>query len=50
MMKPTRSILDPKFRYKSAAQTDIKATFARVRKEMEKAKHWSNVTPLKAIK
>jgi hypothetical protein len=30
----TNSILDPKFRYVPAAATDIRKTFARVRREM----------------
>lgn len=29
------SILDPKFKYVSAAKTDIRKTFARVRREMK---------------
>lgn len=33
-MKPTKSILDPSFKYTNAAQTDIAKTFARVRREM----------------
>ena len=32
-MKPTKSILDPTFRYMSSAQTDLRKTFARVRRE-----------------
>ena len=32
------SILDKAFRYKSAAQTDLKSTFARVRREMKAQK------------
>ena len=32
-----KSILDPKFRYVPAAETDIKKTFARVRREQAKA-------------
>lgn len=29
-----KSILDPKFRYVNAASTDLRKTFARIRKEM----------------
>jgi hypothetical protein len=29
-----KNILDPKFRYIPAAQTDIRKTFARIRKEL----------------
>jgi hypothetical protein len=32
------SILDPKFRYIPAAATDLKKTFARVRRELEARK------------
>lgn len=31
-----RSILDPKFRYYSSANTDVRRTFARVRREMRR--------------
>lgn len=31
-------LLDPKFRYVPAAATDIRKTFARVRREMERKK------------
>lgn len=31
-----RSILDPKFRYVPAAQSDIRKTFARVRQQQKK--------------
>lgn len=36
MNKP-RSILDPRFRYVPAAKTDIRKTFARVRRELARA-------------
>ncbi len=32
------NILNPKFRYTNAASTNIKATFARVRREQQEAK------------
>ena len=32
------SILDPSFRYVPSAATDIRKTFARIRREMSKAK------------
>jgi hypothetical protein len=35
-VKPPRSILDPKFKYRSAAATDVAATFRRVRAEQAK--------------
>ena len=39
-----RSILDPLFRYTSSHQTDIRKTYARVRKEQRRAEH-SRTTP-----
>jgi len=42
----TNSILDPKFKYVPAAATDIRKTFARVRKEIaEQKKAEEQVTP-----
>lgn len=46
------SLLDPKFRYHSSADTDLRRTFARVRREQEAAKKpkplpASNVTKIK---
>ena len=35
-MKPSRSILDKAFRYTPAVNTDVRATFERIRKEREK--------------
>lgn len=32
-----KSILDPRFRYTSAANTDLRRTFARIRRELAKA-------------
>ena len=37
-MKPTLPLHDPRFRYTNAANTDIRKTFARFRREQEKAK------------
>lgn len=43
-----KSILDKSFRYTPSAQTNLKATFQRVRKEMREQKQLSNnVTSLK---
>lgn len=36
-LEPGRNLTDPAFRYISAANTDVKKTFARVRREMRKA-------------
>ena len=33
-----KSILDPTFRYVPSVETDLKKTFSRIRREMEKAK------------
>jgi hypothetical protein len=42
----TNSILDPKFKYTPSAATDIRKTFARVRKEMaEQKKAEKPITP-----
>lgn len=35
---PTHWITDPKFRYVPASQTDIRKTFERIRKQLQKAK------------
>lgn len=46
-----KSILDPTFRYVPAAQTDIRKTFARVRREMKQAAEARNkVVPINAKK
>jgi hypothetical protein len=33
-----KSILDPTFRYVPSVETDLKKTFSRIRREMDKAK------------
>ena len=38
-----KSILEPTFRYVPSVQTDLKKTFSRVRREMEKARSASQV-------
>jgi len=35
--KPEKSILDPEFRYRPSHATDIRETFARARRELERA-------------
>jgi len=35
MKMPSKSLLDPTFRYRNAASTDVRATFERVRREQE---------------
>lgn len=42
-----KSILDPQFKYVPANQTDVRATFARIRAEIEAAK---KVVPIHAAK
>lgn len=42
-----KSILDPAFRYVSADKTDLRETFARVRREQEAAAAPDNVKPIK---
>jgi hypothetical protein len=48
-MRPARSILDPKFKYVPAAQTDIRKTFAKYRRlqRMQDRVTPTNVTPIK---
>lgn len=43
-----KSILDPKFRYTSSVNTDVRKTFARVRREQaqQQARQQQQVTPL----
>lgn len=36
-MKPRISILSPEFKYRDSARTDIRATFARIRREQRQA-------------
>ncbi len=48
-MKPPIPIHDPRFRYTNAAKTDIRKTFARIRREQEAAKAAASawkVTPI----
>lgn len=41
------NILDPRFKYTSAAKTDIRKTFARIRRELEAQKQQPKVTPMR---
>ena len=38
-----KSILDPRFKYTPAAKTDIRKTFARIKREIEKQKQSKGV-------
>lgn len=45
-----KSILDPSFRYTKSVETDLRKTFARVRREMRKQQQTavvSNVQPIR---
>jgi hypothetical protein len=42
-----KSILDPRFRYTSSVDTDLRKTFARVRREQAKGKLVAVTTPAK---
>jgi hypothetical protein len=44
-----KSILDPTFRYTSSAATDLRKTFARIRREQRKAAKPSPVAAVIAI-
>lgn len=50
-MKPPIPLYDPRFKYVNAASTDLEKTFARIKREQEKAKasveQPSNVKPIK---
>ena len=44
---PTKSILDPSFRYRPSHATDIRQTFERVREELKRAAPERRVVALK---
>lgn len=44
------NILDKEFKYVPANKTDIRKTFARIKREMEQAKPKANVMPIKKLK
>jgi len=50
MKQPTKRIFDPSFKYTMAAATDIRKTFARVRREQAAAAKLAVVTPLEPRK
>jgi hypothetical protein len=50
MEATVKSILDPSFRYTKSVETDLRKTFARVRREMRKQQQpaiASNVQPIR---
>lgn len=48
MKRPATSILNPAFKYVPAKDTNLKKTFARIRREQDKTEQASaTVTPLK---
>ena len=51
MTKPLRSILDPRFKYRNAANTDVRRTFEKHRRLARMQDHLTstNVTPLKKV-
>ena len=49
-MKPPKSILDPTFVYVPEAQTDVRKTFARIRREQKAQAEQPKVVPLKKAK
>ena len=45
-----KSILDPTFRYTTSTETDLRKTFARIRREMLKQQQTSFATNVQAIR
>jgi len=45
MATPTKSLKDPKFKYRNSAETDISVTFRRERKRLEALKAVEEVAP-----
>jgi hypothetical protein len=45
-----KSLLDPKFKYTSSVATDLRKTFARVRKQQARAAPAPKVVQLKQVK
>jgi hypothetical protein len=44
-----KSLLDPTFTYRNAANTDVRATFERVRREQQEARRQREHDPAKVI-
>ena len=47
--KPKLSILDKRFVYRNAAETDVAATFRRIRREMARQPPAAKVTTLRKV-
>jgi hypothetical protein len=45
-----KSILDPSFRYTQSVETDLRKTFARIRRELRKQQHAAPVTNVQPIR
>jgi hypothetical protein len=45
-----KSILDPSFRYTKSVETDLRKTFARVRRELRKQQHEQSTVSAEAIR
>ena len=49
MKHPQKSLLNPNFRYVPAAKTNIRATFRRVRAEMERQQHEHHIQHMRQV-
>jgi hypothetical protein len=47
---PMKSILDPSFRYTKSVETDLRKTFARVRRELRKQQQEQSVVRAEAVR
>jgi hypothetical protein len=45
-----KSILDPSFRYTKSAETDLRKTFARVRRELRKQQQGQSMDSVEALR
>lgn len=49
-MKPAKSILDKSFRYRTAAQTDVRKTFERIRRQMKEQVIAPQIDPVEEVR
>jgi hypothetical protein len=47
---PMKSILDPSFQYTNSLETDLRKTFARVRREMRKEQQQADATNVQPLR